>query len=117
MGYTVVAEFAVSSKSAEVIAEALSILKNWNPEWNPAFFMSDYSEAEFVAVEQVFHLPIYTFATSTKSRLGNNGQGIISRSLLRKMEKKCLTCYETVRMHRCPVQMKNYQQTITTSVH
>ena len=54
VGYIVVAEFVVSSESAEAIAEALSILKNWNPEWNPAFFMSDYAEAEFVAVEQVF---------------------------------------------------------------
>ena len=64
VGYIVVAEFVVSLESAEAIAEALSILKNWNPEWNPAFFMSDYSEAEFVAVEQVFpssHLYICDF--------------------------------------------------------
>ena len=54
VGYVVVAEFVVSSESAHEIAEALSILKKWNPDWNPAFFMSDYSEAEFVAVEQVF---------------------------------------------------------------
>ena len=47
-------EFVVSSESAHEIAEALSILKKWNPDWNPAFFMSDYSEAEFIAVEQVF---------------------------------------------------------------
>ena len=54
VGYVVVAEFVVSSESAHEIAEALSILKKWNPDWNPAFFMSDYSEAEFIAVEQVF---------------------------------------------------------------
>jgi len=33
----VVAEFIISSESAEEIAEALSVLKDWNPEWNPAF--------------------------------------------------------------------------------
>ena len=54
VGYVVVAEFVVSSESAQEIAEALSILKMWNPDWNPAFFTSDYSEAEFLAVEQVF---------------------------------------------------------------
>lgn len=54
VGYIVVAEFVISSESAEEIGEAISILKEWNPEWNPAFFMSDYSEAEFLAVQQVF---------------------------------------------------------------
>ena len=44
----------VSSESVQEIAEALFILKMWNPDWNSAFFMSDYSEAEFLAVEQVF---------------------------------------------------------------
>jgi len=37
VGYIVVAEFIMSSESAEEIAEALSVLKDWNPEWNPAF--------------------------------------------------------------------------------
>ena len=54
VGYIVVAEFIVSSESAQEIAEALSVLKDWNPEWSPAFFMSDYSEAESVAIEEIF---------------------------------------------------------------
>ena len=29
-------------------------LRDWNPEWNPKYFMSDYSEAELSAIEAVF---------------------------------------------------------------
>jgi len=54
VGYIVVAEFIVSLESAQEIAEALSVLKDWNPKWNPAYFMTDYSEAESIAIEQIF---------------------------------------------------------------
>ena len=54
VNYAVVAEFIVQSESASEIADALRIIKQWNPEWNPPFFMSDYSEAEHLAVTQVF---------------------------------------------------------------
>ena len=54
VGYSVVAEFIVQEESAEKIAEALGIIKQWNPSWNPSFFMTDYSEAELLAIEQVF---------------------------------------------------------------
>ena len=54
MGYSVVAEFVVQSETADSISEALAKLKLWNPNWCPAYFMSDYSEAELVALEEVF---------------------------------------------------------------
>ena len=54
LGYSVVAEFIVQEESAEKIAEALGVIKQWNPSWNPSFFMTDYSEAELLAIEQVF---------------------------------------------------------------
>jgi len=50
VGYVVVAEFVISSESAKDIREAISTLK----VWKPAFFMSDYSEAEFLIVQQMF---------------------------------------------------------------
>ena len=60
VGYVVVAEFVVSSELAEEIGEAISILKKWNPDWNPAFFMSDFSEAEFLAIKKAFpSTPVY----------------------------------------------------------
>ena len=54
VGYSVVAEFVVQSETAESITEALEILKQWNPQWNPQYFMTDYSEAEFVALGTAF---------------------------------------------------------------
>lgn len=54
VGYCVVADFIVQSECAVSIKEALLILRSWNPEWNPPFFMSDFSEAEISAVEQTF---------------------------------------------------------------
>ena len=30
------------------------MIKGWNPDWNPKFFMCDYSEAEITSLEDVF---------------------------------------------------------------
>ena len=54
VGYTVVAEFCTQSERAEDIAEALGLLKDYNPLWKPSHFMTDYSEAELLAIEQIF---------------------------------------------------------------
>ena len=54
IGYTVVAEFVIQEETAEKIQEALEILKQWNPKWKPKYFMSDYSEAELLALEKCF---------------------------------------------------------------
>ena len=35
-------------------SEALQQLQSWNPTWKPDFFMTDYSEAELLAIEQCF---------------------------------------------------------------
>ena len=54
VGYNVVAEFVIQDETAEKIEEAIQILKQWNPQWNPKYFMSDYSEAELLAIEKCF---------------------------------------------------------------
>ena len=60
VNYVVVAEFIIQSETATEIGEALSKIKEWNPTWDPAFFMSDYSEAESLAIENVFpHTTLY----------------------------------------------------------
>ena len=51
MGYSVIAEFVIHHERMEDIAEALQIIiKEWNPNYSLKFFMSDYSEAEILAV-------------------------------------------------------------------
>ncbi len=54
VGYKVVAEFLCQNEDKECIAEALSIIKGWNPTWKPKYFMVDYSMAEINAIESEF---------------------------------------------------------------
>ena len=44
-------DFIIQEENAEAIEEALRVLREWNPEWKPAFFMTDYSNAEISAIE------------------------------------------------------------------
>lgn len=53
-GYIVAAEFIIQTESSEQIEEALNVVKSWNPSWSPTYFMSDYSEAEILALESAF---------------------------------------------------------------
>ncbi|XP_065188116.1 uncharacterized protein LOC135818812 [Sycon ciliatum] len=53
-GYVVVGEFCVQSEKNAEIAEALTIIKENTPLLHPKFFMTDYSEAEMLAIEKVF---------------------------------------------------------------
>ena len=53
-GYVVAAQFILQTESSEHIEEALAILKSWNPLWSPTYFMTDYSEAEILAIESAF---------------------------------------------------------------
>ena len=54
VGYSVAGEFIVQSENTENIKEAIEVLKKWNPNWKPKYFMTDYSEAELTAIETVF---------------------------------------------------------------
>ena len=54
VGYKVVAEFLCQNEDNECIAEALNIIKSWNPTWKPKYFMVDYSMAEINAIESEF---------------------------------------------------------------
>ena len=50
----VVATFITETEDSASIQEALQMLKKWNPEWKPRFFMSDYADEEITALETVF---------------------------------------------------------------
>ena len=49
-----VAAFVIQHETTNGIAEALLVIKDWNPNWSPSYFMTDYSEEEIGAIEQVF---------------------------------------------------------------
>jgi hypothetical protein len=52
--YQVVGSFVTQGESKECIMEGLKVLSSWNPGWKPACFMTDFCEAEFNAIEEVF---------------------------------------------------------------
>lgn len=54
VSYSVVAEFIIQSETKDDIFEALSVLKLWNPDWEPKFFLTDYSDAEIGAINKLF---------------------------------------------------------------
>ena len=45
--YQVVASFVIQD-------ESLRVLKQWNPEWKPSYFMTDFCEEEMTALEETF---------------------------------------------------------------
>ena len=53
-GYLPVAEFIPKCETTVDIREGLSIVKSWNPGWQPQFVMTDYSDKQIGAVEDVF---------------------------------------------------------------
>ena len=53
-GYVVVGSFLVTDETSESIEAGLRIIADWNPDWKPRTFMSDFSEAQISAVERVF---------------------------------------------------------------
>jgi len=55
MEYKVVASFVTQTETTAAIKEALTVIKNWNPEWSPKHFMVDYAIEEISAVEDIFH--------------------------------------------------------------
>ena len=52
--YQIVGSFVIQSETTDAIHEALSVLKSWNPKWNPSYFMVDYSEEEMSAIGKIF---------------------------------------------------------------
>ena len=54
VNYMVVAEFVLQAENADHIYEALSIVKSWTPNWDPKYFITDYSDAKISAINKLF---------------------------------------------------------------
>ena len=52
--YQVVGSFAIQDETTDAISEVLSMLKSWNPQWKPRYFMIDNCEEESLAIRQNF---------------------------------------------------------------
>ena len=117
VGYKVVAEFICENEDAESIAEALQIIKGWNTEWNPSYFMVDYSTAEINAIEKEFPTTLVyicyfhrnkawnRWVRSGKSGLDSKQQEILLAILQRIANARDQGKYEATlaKLRTCPV--------------
>lgn len=54
VGYSVTGTFVIQTESTSLIEEALNVFKKWLPDWQPEFWMTDFSEMEIGAIENTF---------------------------------------------------------------
>jgi hypothetical protein len=54
VGYVNVASIIVCDEKSESIAAGLMKLREWNPQWKPKYWMSDFHEGQISALEEVF---------------------------------------------------------------
>ena len=52
--YIIAASFIVQDETTKSITEALSVIKQWNPQWKPRHFMTDLCEEEINSIESIF---------------------------------------------------------------
>lgn len=52
--YQVVAMFMLEDENTVSIGEALQIIKNANPEWEPKYYITDLDEREISAMSSLF---------------------------------------------------------------
>ena len=50
----IVGSFIVQDETTQSITEALTIIKQWNPQWKPSYFMTDLCEEEINSIETIF---------------------------------------------------------------
>lgn len=48
-------DFVVQEEKIENVKEALEVLRDWNPQWKPKYFMCDFSEVEIQAIESCMY--------------------------------------------------------------
>lgn len=54
VNYTVVGSFVTQNETTASIEEALHVFREWNPQWRPKYFMTDFCQEEINAIESTF---------------------------------------------------------------
>lgn len=65
VGYTTVGCFITADETKTAILRGLQYLKQWNVDWCPAFFMTDFDMSEIGAIEDLFPGSILTLSKIT----------------------------------------------------
>lgn len=59
VNYCVVASFFIQYKHSKSIEDAIKVIKSLNDTWSPQYFVTDYCEAEYNAIDKIFNCPSY----------------------------------------------------------
>ena len=107
VGYSVVGEFVVQSETTDQVAEALSILSSWNPEWHTSIlydrFFRGWDRSYFSCLPL---MPVIPCVTSTENSRGSDGLKSENMVSPLKMQKYCWASCATVLMpHLRPLQI------------
>jgi hypothetical protein len=54
VGYSTVGCFITADETKAAIKRGLGYLKQWNENWKPQFFMTDFDTSEIGAIEETF---------------------------------------------------------------
>ncbi|XP_061182399.1 uncharacterized protein LOC133190730 [Saccostrea echinata] len=54
VGYTIVGCFITADETKKSIMRGLQYLKQWNADWHPKYFMTDFDTSEISAIEETF---------------------------------------------------------------
>lgn len=54
VNYVVVGSFVTQNETTTSIKDALRMFRDWNPTWQPKFFMTDFCFEEINATESTF---------------------------------------------------------------
>lgn len=54
VGYTIVGCFITANETKNSIMRGLQYFKDWNVNWHPKYFMTDFDTSEISAIEETF---------------------------------------------------------------
>ena len=108
VGYKVVTHSIVQSRTTEKILEALNMIKNWNKDWKPPFFLYDYSEAKFLQQSRHFLVLLSTFVISIVNKHGLGGQETTRMDSANTNKINCWQTYVLVHGHHLRNQTVDY---------
>jgi hypothetical protein len=73
VNYINVATFVTETEDSSSLIEALQVIKEWNPDWSPKYFMCDYAngnDGQYLCC----NIKLYIFSMNTLEELQNVGQ-------------------------------------------
>ena len=99
VNYEIVAAFIIQNETTAEMEKALSIIRDWNKNWTPNYFMCDCDEKEINAIETTFvdHDCIFVIiGIITKQAIAYTKRIKINKDKILESAHSCLNCFYSV---------------------